>query len=480
MPAGNRQLLCLIVLLAVLPAPSLSAHPIEEKVYDRSIDVCLTDSAVVISYVLEVNARTAYSDVPDLLSRAELAEVTRAEQVYRAFLDGLAPQLAKTLYAALDGKELPFVCKEKQFKVLDHLRCEYRFEAAWRPAPGVKHRFLFREANFEEEKGSVRLSLTAASGVKLLSSTQPDEALLKRKPLDLRPGDQERLRTASAEFELESAQGGSPQSRSTSEGTAPPTETSEAAPHKRSLEELILHSGLGFGALLVVVAFLGAAHALTPGHGKTLVAAYLVGERGTFGHAVLLGLVVTLTHTSSVLLLAALLYFVPGVSLRAAHSVLVFGGGLLIAALGFWLLLRRLAGQVDHVHLIGGHHHHHHGHDHQHLPPDRPVTLGSLFLLGIGGGVIPCADAIAIFVLCVKWQRPQLALPLVVAFSAGLAVVLVAIGMGVVYAKNLSLARWGESPRVQKVARLLPIVSAVIVIVIGLWMCSAGAHAAPD
>jgi ABC-type nickel/cobalt efflux system permease component RcnA len=458
-----RTLLCLAV---------LSAHPIEEKVYDRIINVRLTNSAVVVSYVLEANARTAYSDVPDLVSKAELAEITRAEQVYRAFLNGLAPQLRKTLYATLDAKELVFVCKQKQFRVPDHLSCEYVFEAAWQPAAGTRHRFVFREPNFEDEKGTVRLSLTAAAGVKLISSIQPDDALLKRNPLDLRPGDQERLRTASAVFELASTQSDPTPTRSASEGTQ------EAPPHKRSLEELILHSGLGFGALLAVVAFFGAAHALTPGHGKTLVAAYLVGERGTFGHALLLGLIVTLTHTSSVLLLAALPYVFPGISLQSAHSALVFGGGLLIAALGFWMLLRRLAGQADHVHLIG--HHHHHAHGHEHSPPDRPVTLGSLFLLGIGGGIIPCADAIVIFMLCVKWQQPRLALPLVVAFSAGLAIVLVVIGMGVVYAKNLSLARWGERPRVQKFFRLLPLVSAVTITLIGLWMCSAGMQSAGD
>ena len=474
MPPGHRTLLCLATFLAALPAPTARAHPIEEKVYDRTITVRLTAPAVVVDYHLEVNARTAYSDVPDLVPKKELAEITRAEDVYRAFLNGTAPLLGKTLYATLDDKELAFVCKDKRFRVLDHLRCAYRFEAAWRPLPGAKHRFLFREANFEDEKGTIKLALAAAPAVRLLSSTQPDEALLKRKPLDLLPRDQERLRTVSAVFALTDAEG----KTETAKEEKPPAGEEPASANRslNSIEELILHSGLGFGALLVVVAFGGAVHALTPGHGKTMVAAYLVGERGTVGHALLLGLVTTLSHTGIVMLIALVFpVLFPGVSARSTHAVLVFGGGLLIAAAGFWLLLRRLSGKADHFHLGG--HHHHHGHGPHHHHADGPVTLGSLILLGIGGGIVPCWDAIAIFGVCVKWQRPELAFPLVLAFSTGLATVLVAIGLGVVCSRRFSIAVWGDSRRLQRLLRVLPLVSAVVVIVLGLWMCYDGVYA---
>src|SRR5262249_5176025 len=152
-------------------------------------------------------------------------------------------------------------------------------------------------------------------------------------------------------------------------------------------------------------------HALTPGHGKTLVAAYLVGERGTIWHAVLLGVVTTLTHTSSVLVLAGVLWiWKPD---RAAGQTGLGGGlGLAVACLGFWLLLRRLPGQADHVHLPGqGHHHHHDGHHHHHHGPadhtheehgnvvplgadGRSVSWWGLIVLGMTGGLIPCWDAI--------------------------------------------------------------------------------------
>ena len=450
------------------------AHPIEEQVYDRTVSVRLTASAVVVDYVLEVSDLTAFNDTADLVSDEERPTITSRAAVRRAYLNGNAPLLAKTFLAEIDKKRLSFICKEKKLQVLDHLRCEYRFEAPWRLTAGVKHHFTFRDPNFDDKKGAIRLSLAAAPGVKLLARTQPDEALLQRKPLDLRPGDEERLRSVSAEFELPA-----PPPRPAE--VKQPVPEADAEPvdgwhWPSSIEELVLSPGLGLIALLGA-AFLGAVHALTPGHGKTMVAAYLVGEQGTAGHALLLGLVTTLTHTGIVLLVAAVFPLLfPGVPSRSMQAALVFGGGLLIAAAGFWLLLLRLSGKADHFHLIGGHHHHHHDHDHHHLPPDRPVTLGNLILLGIGGGLVPCGDAIALFGLCVKWQRPQLAFPLVLAFSVGLASVLVAIGLGVVWGQRFSFARWGDSPRLQRVVRVLPVVSAVMVTAVGLWMCYDGVH----
>src|SRR5439155_10890384 len=130
--------------------------------------------------------------------------------------------------------------------------------------------------------------------------------------------------------------------------------------------ELLLHRGEGLWLLLAVAAFLGAAHALTPGHGKTLVAAYLVGERGTVGHALFLGLVTTLSHTGIVLAVAlAVQFFCGGRAPPSLQAWLGLGGGIIVAGMGAWLLLARLTGRADHVHLVGGHHHGHgHGHGH--------------------------------------------------------------------------------------------------------------------
>jgi ABC-type nickel/cobalt efflux system permease component RcnA len=214
---------------------------------------------------------------------------------------------------------------------------------------------------------------------------------------------------------------------------------------------------------------------LTPGHGKTLVAAYLVGENGTAAHALMLGLVTTLSHTGAVIILAAVVrYLVPTASLAEIHLYLAFGCGLLIAGLGFWLLMRRLAGLADHVHLGGHHHHDHHGyidhnqenHEHAHPLSNGPGWWG-VMVLGFSGGAVPCFDAIVLFLFAISTQNVSLGLPLLLAFSAGLAAVLVLIGLAVVYLKGRAASNWGEN----RMFRLLPILSALMITVLGLWLC---------
>src|SRR5207249_7201863 len=116
----------------------------------------------------------------------------------------------------------------------------------------------------------------------------------------------------------------------------------QAAPAVHSTLLALLDAPHGFGVLLLLAAAFGAAHALTPGHGKTLVAAYLVGERGTVWHALLLGLITTWTHTGAVIVLAALFWFFPFLTADVANFTLKLAAGLLVAGMGLWLLLRRL------------------------------------------------------------------------------------------------------------------------------------------
>jgi ABC-type nickel/cobalt efflux system permease component RcnA len=229
----------------------------------------------------------------------------------------------------------------------------------------------------------------------------------------------------------------------------------------------LLESRTGFVILLLLAALFGAAHALTPGHGKTLVAAYLVGERGTVGHAILLGVTTTLTHTSSVLLVALVLpWLLPGVPRASVQIALGLLGGTLVAAMGLWLLMQRLAGRADHVHLDE--------------KPDAP-RWWQLITLGISGGIVPCYDAVGLLILAVRLGALWLAIPMLLAFSAGLASVLVALGVGVVWAKQrfrpAADAAHASDPRwFDRLSRALPIVSALALIALGLWMCFDAAH----
>ena len=230
-------------------------------------------------------------------------------------------------------------------------------------------------------------------------------------------------------------------------------------------EELSL--GLILGALALAL-FLGAAHGLEPGHGKTVVAAYLVGSRGTVGNAMFLGGVVTFTHTSSVIMLGLVALFATQyVQPEQIFPWLGTLSGVLIVALGIWLLagnLRRLGG---HGHPHHNHHHedhnHGHGHSHSHEIPDK-VTLGSLLALGISGGIVPCHGALVILLLAVGLHRITFGLLLLLAFSVGLAAVLIAIGVLMVKARPLVDRFSGNSKWIQR----LPVVSSAVIIAVGL------------
>lgn len=219
---------------------------------------------------------------------------------------------------------------------------------------------------------------------------------------------------------------------------------------------------------LGVAFFLGAAHALTPGHGKTLVAAYLVGTRGRIVDAVYLGGVVTVTHTASVFVLGLLtLYASQKIALEKIFPVLSLASGLLVAGIGGWLLWRRAFGGHKHDHLHHhGHDHHHHGHDHHHDHAGERPGKGSLLSLGISGGLVPCPEALVVLMLSISLGRIVLGLALLASFTLGLAAVLMAIGCAMVLAGPAVKKLGGEAAWTQK----LPVVSAAVVTVLGLAM----------
>ncbi len=254
----------------------------------------------------------------------------------------------------------------------------------------------------------------------------------------------------------------------------------------------LLHQGAltpwMMAAALAIAFALGAAHALTPGHGKTIVAAYLVGSRGTLRHAAFLGAMVTFTHTVSVFLLgmATLFlfqYVVPEKITRALGAV----SGLSIVAIGGWMLYKRLrTGQAhshehqhhhhEHAHEHHEHDHHHchahdhehnhdHGHAHSHVPEE--VSWSSLMALGASGGLVPCESALVLLLTAVAMRRVGLGLVLLIFFSLGLAIVLMGIGVLVIYAKNLL----PDSARERHgFFRWMPVASAAVVLVLGVLM----------
>ncbi|MEU8662091.1 nickel/cobalt transporter [Actinoplanes philippinensis] len=275
-------------------------------------------------------------------------------------------------------------------------------------------------------------------------------------------------------------------------------------------------------ALLLLIgacALLGGLHALTPGHGKTMLAAYLVGSRGTPRQALALAGVITVTHTGSVLLIGAAVlaaghYVVPGVLAPTLQTAT----GLMVLILGARLLRRRWTDLPrrhptlsDRRHAAGSHHHtqshcHHRpqphsgdqdrplahprrhtgGHPHDHAHPDHVnghtvqvldaaparTRMRELITMGTAGGIIPCPEALGVLILATGLNRTTLGLAMITAFSAGLAAVLVALGLTLVTARDrmTAAAPSAAGPLLTR----LPLLSAALVTALGLVMTTTG------
>jgi nickel/cobalt exporter len=225
---------------------------------------------------------------------------------------------------------------------------------------------------------------------------------------------------------------------------------------------LIGRDHLGAWVILVSLAaalFWGSVHALSPGHGKAIITAYLVGQRGTPRHAALLGLIVTVTHTIGVFALGLVTlllsqFVVPDVLYPWLNLV----SGLLVVGIGASVLRARWRHRQAHRH--GHDHHHHHDHDHGDLRPR------SLLAVGISGGLIPCPSALVVLLAAISLHRIAFGLLLIVAFSVGLALTITGIGLVAVLAKR-AFSRISLEGRL---VGLLPAVSALVIVVAGLGM----------
>ncbi|MGX9726694.1 MAG: HoxN/HupN/NixA family nickel/cobalt transporter [Candidatus Electronema sp. VV] len=238
-------------------------------------------------------------------------------------------------------------------------------------------------------------------------------------------------------------------------------------------------------ALYSTAIFLGALHAFEPGHGKTLIAAYMIGTRGRAWDGVLLGAIVTVTHTFSVILLGlAAMMLSKRYSDETLHNWLGLVSAAMILIVGIWMLRQRLSSAGHgHFHLFGGHDHHHHPHDshsHEHPHPHephshshhqpaaaaaKPTSKLELLLLGMSGGIIPCPAAIATLLIAIGAGKIGQGLTVTLFFSLGLGLVMITIGVLLSQSRRLT----GKISENMDFARKMGIASAGLITVLGLY-----------
>jgi len=424
------------VLLALATAAPASAHPLGNFSVNHLSTVSISADRVDVRYILD------QAEIPTVQERG----LGRAE-VLRRKLD----EVARALVLTVDGRRA-------DLRAAGRPRLSFPGGAGGLPttrlelplSAGVQspERVTLRDGTFPGRIGWKAIVIAPGDGTAVRTTTprgDPTNGLrtypkgLLQSPLDDREGS----------FSVKPGSGTviAPQGRRA-------TATSPGEVRSDGLTGLFEDAAAGHGVLVLLLLGAlgwGALHALSPGHGKAMVAAYLVGTRGSARDAVVLGATVTVTHTIGVfalglVTLALSQYILP----EQLYPWLTLGSGLMVVLVGASVLRSRLRGAAHK-------HEHHHSHDHR-----------SLLGMGAAAGLLPCPSALVVLLAAISQHEVALGMLLIVAFSLGLAGTLTGLGVAVVHARRFVPPRIATS----RVAALMPAASAVVVVALGLALAA--------
>jgi ABC-type nickel/cobalt efflux system permease component RcnA len=436
------------------------------------------------------------------------------------YVGRLAPSFANSLIARVDGLAVPLRAVRWTSSLPTEqggfsLRVDVDFAAALpASARGGARRLEFTNENYAGQMGWHEIIVEPASGVVVYDTngfntsltgglrealkTLPAAGPLDERAVHLSFG----LGSAPLNSRLlgsRSETGGAPRAATAANGTTGVGLGSNwIARHTRQLVDGIssptVEPRVAFLTLLGAL-LLGAVHALSPGHGKTIVGAYLIGSRGTPRHAVFLGATVTITHTLGVFALGfATLYASRFIVPERLFPILSLISAVLVLGLGLTLLIQRgrsarlpafhalspmasIPGATHQFVLAPSTHYldstmHSHGGGpmHSHLPPGAAgerITWRSLAALGISGGLVPCPSAMVLLLAAVALNKTAYGMLLVSAFSVGLAITLTLVGLAFLYARN----RFARPAGGARWTRLMPVLSAGTITALGVALC---------
>lgn len=491
-----------VLVVILLPAGAASAHPLGNFTVNTYSGLRIQPDRVVVDLVVDMAEittlqakRTIDADGDGMVSDAEAA----------AYSAQACPDLARKLSLRVDGRAAPLrsVAHDVSFppgaaglstlrltcaEVADtgEIRGDRTVELT---SSAYTDRVGWREMTAVGDRTTVLSSTVAATSASARLTAYPNDLLTS-------PFDQ---RTATVRVRP----GGPPAlavpGLSATTAASQPRGIDAAT---RSFTGLVArqHLSLGFGAIALALAVgLGAIHAFAPGHGKTMMAAYLVGQRGSLRHAAAIGLTVTATHTVGVLLLGILLSASTTLAPESIYPWLGLASGLLLAGLGASLLARAVrhcpllvpasAGALvavgghrhddEHEHEARGHKDHDPGHRHggrHHVHPpieaDRALQWHTLVPLGLAGGFVPSPSAIVVLLGAIALGRAWFGVVLVVGYGLGMAATLTGAGLLLVGARG-AIERRMTGPRSSWLAPLLtalPTLTAAAIIAGGLYL----------
>jgi nickel/cobalt transporter (NicO) family protein len=452
-----KKLLAILAAVGALAfAASAAAHPLGNFTINRYSRIEPSGDRLYVLYVLDM------AEIPTFQAKPEVD--AKGEAAYGA---ELARSLARHVDSTVGGATVA-LAPVKHVLAFPPGRAGLRttrLEVLLASGP-LAHggQLVYRDRNYSGRIGWKEIVVQSGSGAQVGHASAPSSSIshellsypknLLQSPLD--------VTEATAQITPGSGAGSPP--------TLIPKDILEQRVGVRAVSDggfasLITRDHLSAGVILISLAvalFWGAAHALSPGHGKSIVAAYLVGQRGTPRHAVVLGLVVTITHTLGVFALGLVTlllsqFIVPD----TLYPWLNLIAGLMVVGIGLSVLRARLRRRAAHDH--GHHHHHDHGHSHE--APDG-LSMRSLLAVGVSGGLLPCPSALVVLLAAISLHRVAFGLVLIVAFSLGLALTITGIGLVAVFAKRA----FGRMSMDGGLIRLLPALSALVILVAGALM----------
>lgn len=505
--AATATLVVAIALLLAGATPA-GAHPLGNFTINTSLAVTVTDSGIEAQLVLDM------AEIPALQTKQRLdtdKDGTSSDDERSAYRAEMCASLSEQVTIEVDGKASKLRTKNSELSYppgqagLTTLRLECALEAEASITDEAKlevrstafaDRVGWQEITIAGDRMTISDSTVAAKSTSATLTKYP-EAKLKSP-----------LRQTSATATVRA--GGPALDADAGDGPVVPLPRGVDAP-TRAFTSFVGRQDLGLGVGLAAFALsllLGAIHALAPGHGKTVMAAYLVGQKGSPRQAAVLGLTVTATHTLGVLALGVAIAASKIITPERLYPYLGLISGLLLAAIGLSLFrnarrarraLRPAPPVHDHDHHDHDHHDHDHDdhHDHEHeeddgwhahgggmhrhapLVPGEPLTWSSLLALGFVGGFLPSPSAVVVLLGAIALGRAWFGVLLVIAYGIGMAATLMAAGLLLVRARGAlerRLHRVLDRNGSRVLNTFVPFGTALVIIVVGLVLAAQGAN----
>ena len=460
------------LLISLLLVQTVAAHPLGNFSINRYSRLELNGDTVALRYIVDM------AEIPALQNRPKIDtnnDDTLSDSELATYIANLIPQLTANLDLSIDDQPIKLTVSEYSLSFpegqggLLTQRLVIDFEGV---LPTQRGEIFYADGNYVDRLGWSEIVVDSADAFSVDGATVPMgdiSAELTAYPDDLL---QSPLAETSIVFSLAPPAGAAQTSTDPAAAPAVGATTIDRYDSSDRFAELITIEELTPRIIIValLLAFgLGAAHALTPGHGKTIVGAYLVGSRGTPKHALFLGLTTTITHTAGVfffglLVLFASRFIVP----EDLFPWLGVMSGLLVVLIGASLARvqwQKRTGTATDPHDRPEDYHTHFGIGHSHVPNNDAPSFGSLLALGVSGGLIPCPSALVVLLSAIALQRVGFGLVLILVFSIGLATVLTLLGIiFVVAGKRLE----GVAQSNGRLLHTLPVVSACFVTLAGV------------